>query len=238
MQLRKLAVASLVAGTLAAGGITAATAASASTSGGTPPSPTWTPPTGHHPTPTVTPTTLPAPTHTPRPHPTPTVTITNPVVPTPTPTPVLRLRPERFSLFINNSLPNGLVLASGPVSFSNGRDQSVSPTLDIFSQGGRSVFVVHRQLPIPIVNRFACTLRMVQFGQPWSMIGRSGIYRFVRGFGTYNLSALFQFRVRRGVCTIPAVSPAQLRNEIVNNTLTVAPRSFSISVFGSGSARL
>lgn len=150
------------------------------------------------------------------------------VVPTPV---VTRQRlQEDVDLEISTGLPNGYVLADGPIVFNVGRDASVgsSGTLDKFSQGGNSVLVRHEVLPDATFDAQTCSLTGTQLNQPFTMFDGTGADAGKTATGLYTLDEIFSFGTVNGRCDAPFWN-----GETVNpNTLSVQPKFFDIAVQG------
>jgi hypothetical protein len=203
-----------------------ATAALASTAGGTPtPTPTYTTP-----SPTPTPTSCPLVVN----------GIPQPITPGTDLALCRGIRQEDFWLDINAVNPNGSVLATGPVFFRVGRDTSISPTLDRFHQFINSVNVFHAALSGAVVDRAACTITLDQNDLTWRFIRGTGFYRRALGAGVYDLRGEFSFPTKDFVCSLPvSLSSGQAAWDLNHGGSGLpAPLGFDIGVNATGWASL
>ncbi len=147
----------------------------------------------------------------------------------------------QFSSF--NRSPLGKVLGSGPIVARLGTDRSLSPTLELVSDGlGDSLLLRHRALAGAVIDRNDCTITIDQADQPVQFIGRTGAWRNVSGTGLYNLVGLFSFPSRGFRCTLPAgLTSLQADHDLNIGTGTVggvSPLDFAVDVNGEAAVSL
>ena len=158
----------------------------------------------------------------------------------PSPAPGPRpLRPEQFTVaqvFINGNEIANDVEATGPVRFTAGRDDQITPVRDVFRQPftARSVNVLHNPLGVPVVNLRTCSVTIDQNGL-WAFAGGTGRYRNAAGRGVFHLDLVAAWPVARGLCPIAALTPVQIQRDLDTST-GPAPSFVSVAVVGAGAA--
>ena len=156
----------------------------------------------------------------------------------PTPAPA-SLRPEQFTVaqvFVNGNEIANDVEATGPVRFTAGRDDQITPIRDVFRQPftARSVNVLHNPLGVPVVNLRTCSVTIDQNGL-WAFAGGTGRYRNAAGRGVFHLDLVAAWPSVRGLCPIASLTPVQIQRDLDTST-GPAPSFVSVAVVGAGAA--
>src|SRR5215469_11265213 len=131
------------------------------------------------------------------------------------------------------------VLGTGPIRFDLGRDITVSPVLDRFSDVfGVSVLVHHRGIVANDVSidLLTCSIRVTQTDVPWWIRGGgTGIDRNAIAAGLYDLNGLVSFPTRHFQCTLPPrLTPLQAAYDLDANTGLPIPLMSDFAVQASG----
>jgi hypothetical protein len=197
---------------------------------------------GGYPTPTPTPTQFTAPPPVPGCDMKPVTVepVLNPYNYNPNPRHCPRIRQQEFDLQVGTFNQDGTVLGTGPIRFDTGTDQTLSPTLDRFSQGGNSVLIHHEALGGVTVDRATCTLLLDQQDLPWWINGGgTGVDRGALAVGLYDLRGIFSFPTRNFQCTLPfGLTPARAAWDLNHNVGLPDPLMFDVSVQAAGASEL
>lgn len=153
----------------------------------------------------------------------------NRCAPTPVPVRRVRQRPESFNVLITSTGIN-YVRATGPVS-GLGSDSSVSDTFDRFNLPTSSdrVNVLHTGTAMPTLDLRGCNATLTQTGA-WAFAGGTGVDLHATGHGTFTLVELAHFGTIRGQCALRFVRGNALTQQRIN------PDFVAVAVHGSGVA--
>jgi hypothetical protein len=132
------------------------------------------------------------------------------------------LRQQEFDITDTNALPNGWVLGTGPISIVGGIDRQVSgnPRVDLLesANGANGVRINHEPLSGAVIDRTTCSIKYDQVDLPWSIHQGFGTFAGATGNGFYDLVGLFSFPTRNNRCTLPRYLTSAEADSDLNGT--------------------